>query len=64
MASTIGMSIAVVAVFDIHMERNIVVIMKPSISLAWLVPTIMMILKAILQDISVRNCQPAPSSNH
>ena len=34
-ASTIGNIIAVVAVFEIHIERNIVVNMKPNISLAW-----------------------------
>ena len=58
-ASTMGSIMAVVAVLEIHIERNMVVNMKPSISLAWLVPTIMMILKAILENISVRNCQPA-----
>ena len=30
---------AVVAVLEIHMDRNMVVNMKPSISRAWLVPT-------------------------
>ena len=39
---------AVVAVFEIHMERNMVVNMKPSISLACDVPTIMIILNATL----------------
>ena len=34
-----GNIMAVVAVFEIHMDRNIVVNMKPSISLAELVPT-------------------------
>ena len=43
-----GSIIAVVAVLEIHMERNMVVNMKPSISLAWEQPTIMMILKATL----------------
>ena len=38
-ASTMGNIMAVVAVFEIHMDRNIVVNMKPSISLAELVPT-------------------------
>jgi hypothetical protein len=38
-ASTIGSIMAVVAVLEIHIERNIVVNMKPSMSLAWLVPT-------------------------
>jgi len=47
-ASTMGSIMAVVAVLDIHMERNMVVNMKPSMSLAWLVPTIMMILRATL----------------
>ena len=51
-----GSIMAVVAVLDIHIERNIVVIMNPSISLAWLVPTIIIILKAILQDISIILC--------
>ena len=35
-ASTIGSIIAVVAVFEIHIERNIVVNMKPNINLAWI----------------------------
>ena len=35
-------------VFEIHIERNMVVNMKPNMSLAWLVPTIMMILSATL----------------
>ena len=43
-----GSIMAVVAVLEIHMERNMVVNMKPSISLAWEQPTIMMILKATL----------------
>jgi hypothetical protein len=38
-ASTMGSIIAVVAVLEIHMDRNMVVNMKPSISRAWLVPT-------------------------
>ena len=38
-ASTMGSIMAVVAVLEIHIERNIVVNMKPSISRAWLVPT-------------------------
>ena len=40
-----------VAVLEIHIDRNMVVIMKPSISLAWLVPTSIMILRATLADI-------------
>ena len=43
-----GSIMAVVAVLEIHMERNMVVNMKPSISLACDVPTIIMILKATL----------------
>ena len=43
-----GSIMAVVAVLEIHMERNMVVNMKPSISLAWEQPTIMIILKATL----------------
>ncbi len=38
-ASTMGSIMAVVAVFEIHIDRNIVVNMKPSIRRAWLVPT-------------------------
>ena len=38
-ASTMGSIMAVVAVLEIHIERNIVVNMNPSISRAWLVPT-------------------------
>ena len=34
-ASTIGSIMAVVAVLEIHMERNIVVNMKPNIKRAW-----------------------------
>ena len=48
MASTIGMSIAVVAVFDIHMERNIVGSIRPSMSNLGLVPMVMRALRAIL----------------
>ena len=47
-ASTMGSIMAVVAVLEIHMERNMVVIMKPSISRAWLVPTVMMMRRATL----------------
>ena len=43
-----------VAVLEIHMERNMVVIMKPSMSLAWLVPTIIIILRATLEDVEGR----------
>jgi hypothetical protein len=38
-ASTMGSIMAVVAVFEIHIDRNIVVAMNPSINRAWLVPT-------------------------
>jgi hypothetical protein len=38
-ASTMGSIMAVVAVLEIHMDRNIVVNMNPNINLAWLVPT-------------------------
>ena len=47
-ASTMGSIMAVVAVLEIHMERNMVVNMKPSISRAWLVPTVMMMRRATL----------------
>ena len=49
-----GSIMAVVAVLEIHMERNMVVIMKPSMSLAWLVPTIIIILRATLEDVENR----------
>ena len=47
-ASTMGSIMAVVAVLEIHIERNIVVNMNPSISRAWLVPTVMMMRRATL----------------
>ena len=37
------------------MERNMVVIMKPSMSLAWLVPTIIIILSATLGRLRVES---------
>ena len=52
-ASTMGSIMAVVAVLEIHIERNIVVNMKPSMSRAWLVPTIMMMRRAILNNKSI-----------
>ena len=48
MASTMGTIMEVVAVFEIHMERNMVGSMRPSISSRGLVPIVVSALSAIL----------------
>ncbi len=48
MASTMGTIMDVVAVFEIHMERNMVGSMRPSISSRGLVPMVVRALSAIL----------------
>ena len=48
MASTMGTIMEVVAVLEIHMERNVVGSMRPSISSRGLVPMVVRALSAIL----------------
>ena len=48
MASTMGTIMEVVAVLEIHMERNMVGSMRPSISSRGLVPIVVRALSAIL----------------
>ena len=48
MARPTGIIMTAVAVFEIHIERKAVAIIKPRIILDFFVPTILMIFKAIL----------------